>query len=219
MYKYKLLIFDWDGTLLDSAAFIVHSMQQAATDLNIAVPTTELIRNGIGVPFSAQMDRLFPDVDATTYKAIIDRYRHYVLTSKQLPELFPGVVAMLKQLHQAGYLLAVATSKSRQGLNAEIKRHQLEGLFAATRTGDEAHSKPHPQMLMDILAELDIDPQAALMVGDTEYDLQMALNAGVKSVGVSHGVHTEEQLLKFKPLVVLDDVCKLPEWLNASRVD
>lgn len=218
MKTYQLLVFDWDGTLMDSAHRIVTCMQLAASDRGHAVPTTEAVRNIIGLGLQEAVALLFPGLTEESREGVIDAYRDHWL-GRGIPEssLFPGAETVLRQFTQAGYLLAVATGKSRRGLDRVLADTGLGSLFHVTRCADEAYSKPHPQMLQDILTDLDTSPSRALVIGDTEYDMQMAGNASVDAVGVVHGVHSSDRLLAHGALTVFNHLEELPLWLDTNQ--
>jgi phosphoglycolate phosphatase len=219
MKAYDLIVFDWDGTLMDSEVRIVTCMQRAARDTDNPVPAVAEVREIIGLSMPRAVQQLFPGVDDAGVEAVIDAYRTHWLGG-QIPEsaLFPGALALLQGLAADNYLLAVATGKSRRGLDKVLTESGLADLFHATRCADEAFSKPHPQMLQDILVDLDTAPQRALVVGDTEYDIQMAVNAGVEALGVSHGAHTEQRLIDNGALTVLKELAELPVWLSDKQI-
>jgi phosphoglycolate phosphatase len=212
---YQLIVFDWDGTLMDSAGRIVSCMQRAACDLAIQVPEAGMVREIIGLGLAEAMARLFPELALADQDRLIDAYRGHWLGS-ELPAspLFPGAADLVEGLHRRGLRLAVATGKSRRGLDASLAETGLAPWFPITRCADETFSKPHPQMLLEILTDWDTHPSAALVVGDTEYDMQMAANAGVAAVGVAHGVHAAERLLAHGALQCFDDLTQLARWLE-----
>lgn len=212
---YRLIVFDWDGTLMDSIATIVACAVDAATDVGAADPgTAGRIREAIGLGLDHTARHVVPESKAHLREAWVERYRHHWLNGyRDRPLLFPGVDQMLAELAGAGYWLAVATGKSRSGLDRDLAGTGQAHRFLATRTVSEALSKPHPQMLEDILAELGVSRRQALMVGDTTFDLDMANNAGVASVGVLTGSHDRHQLLASAPLVCLPAATELPAWL------
>ncbi len=218
MKTYELLVFDWDGTLMDSAHRIVTCMQLAASDSGHEVPATEAVRNIIGLGLQEAVELLFPGLSEQTRTGLIDAYRdHWLGTGIPDSTLFPGAETVLQQFAEAGYLLAVATGKSRHGLDRVLADTGLGPLFHMTRCADEAHSKPHPQMLQDILTDLDTSPSEALVIGDTEYDMQMAGSAGVDAVGVVHGVHSSDRLRAHGALTVLNHLEELPKWLHTNN--
>ena len=214
--SYELLVFDWDGTLMDSRMEIVTCFQSAARDLNLRHPTLEDISNVIGIGMKEAVSELFPELTTDVAVAeLVERYRYYYFHPEKVPsELFTGVHDMLLALEKSGYLLAVATSKGRRGLDVALDRSGLREVFHFTRCIDEALSKPHPQMLLDILDFTGIDADKALMIGDTEYDLQMARNARVHGVGVCCGAHARERLLACEPVACLNETRELHNWLN-----
>ncbi len=215
----ELIVFDWDGTLMDSEARIVACLQQAARDLGHEVPPPERAREVIGLGLHQAVARLFPEADEGEVRRLSDAYRRHFLGDELVrSELFPGARELLEELAGAGYLLAVATGKSRRGLEREFEHTGLGGLFHVTRCADETFSKPHPQMLLEILDYTGQEPDTALVVGDTEFDMQMAANAGVPAVGVAHGVHPPERLREAGALAVLDGLGELEVWLRAPGV-
>jgi phosphoglycolate phosphatase len=215
---YRLLVFDWDGTLMDSIGTIVACTQHTIQDLELGELPVERIRNTIGLGLRETVEALSPGCNEEQYGRILARYReHWFATYRDLPLLFDGVRELLESLAAQQYLLAVATGKSRRGLDYVLEQTGLGSLFQATRTADEAFSKPHPQMLFDVFADLGVAPGEALMVGDTTYDLEMANNAGAAGVGVCSGSHLREELLRFAPLACLDSVVELAPWLANGR--
>ncbi len=213
--RFKLLVFDWDGTLMDSEARIVACVQAAARDLGLEVPTAGSSRNIIGLGLNEAVRTLFPGSDDVQVGRVVERYRYHFLVANKTPSaLFPGAADVLNQLVEDDFLLAVATGKGRQGLDLVLKSTGLGPLFHTTRCADETFSKPHPQMLLQILEESGVEAGETLMIGDTEYDLQMAKNARVKSLAVSYGVHSRERLMQFEPLGCLDAINELTDWLE-----
>ncbi len=211
---YKLIVFDWDGTLMDSEDKIVASASAALSDLSLPPVPRDRIRNIIGLGLREAVETLLPGRSDSFYRQYIDRYRFHFLEADSTPmPLFEGVVESLNSLRDQGYLLAVATGKSRRGLDRVLDETGLGHLFEATRCADEAPSKPHPGMLEELMDELRVPPATTLMVGDTEYDLQMARNAGTAAVAVCYGVHERHRLLEFAPLACLDAIDELENWL------
>ncbi len=218
MNRFKALIFDWDGTLMDSPGRITHCFQLAAREVGLGELPASRIRPYIGLGLWEAVTRMVPEADHDTLRALIERYRHHDGGDHiPRPSLFEGVQAMLVALEAEGYLLGVATSKSRQGLDRVLAATGLAGRFHVSRTADEARSKPHPEMLLDVLDRLGVAPDEALMIGDSSYDLEMAANAGVPSVGVRCGVHDEARLSACRPLAILDRSTDLPRWLESER--
>ncbi len=213
--RFRLLTFDWDGTLMDSAGRIVSSMEAAVRDAGLPPLGEARIREIIGLGLEEAVARLFPGLDRETLEGVMARYRHHYLVADATPEvLFPGVRETLEALKGEGYLLAVATGKSRRGLERSLRATGLEGFFHATRCAGEAPSKPHPGMLLDIMAALGVSPSRTLMVGDTEYDLQMARAAGAQALGVCYGAHPPARLWAQRPLGCLEGIAELPAWLK-----
>ncbi len=214
---FHLLVFDWDGTLMDSVGSIVECTRATIRELALGEPVEATIRGTVGLGLRETIDRLVPGCDDALYPRVLDCYRrHWLETYRDLPVLFAGVREMLAELHAAGYLLAVATGKTRRGLDHVLEQTALGGLFHATRTADEALSKPHPQMLLDILDDLGVLPASALMVGDSIWDLQMASNAGSAAVAVLTGAHSRDELAAQRPTVCLPTVADLPAWLAGA---
>jgi phosphoglycolate phosphatase len=211
---FDLVVFDWDGTLMDSQARIVACIQAAFQDAGRTPPSREAASDIIGLGLDDAMARLWPGSDAHQRAVVAGHYRrHFLVTNETPSELFPGARAMLERLAAEGYLLAVATGKSRVGLDRSLGETGLRDLFHATRCADETFSKPHPQMLLELMDELGVSAHRTLMVGDTEYDLQMAANARAQALAVCHGVHDAERLLSLGPLGCLESLAEIPDWL------
>lgn len=215
---FELVVFDWDGTLMDSEAHIVVSMQRALADLAMPDLSRESIRDIIGLGLREAMEKLLPAQTDADYQALTDRYRYHFLADDPC-QPFPGAEAVLQGLNEAGYLLAVATGKGRPGLERVLQSTGFSQYFVETRCADETRSKPHPQMLQEIMDVLATAPHKTLMVGDTEYDLQMANAAQTAALGVDYGVHARERLLACNPLACLSSIQDLPAWLADYRVD
>lgn len=214
--RFDLLVFDWDGTLMDSAAHIVHCAQQAFAALSLPVPDDEAVRDIIGLGLREALQTLAPGLDDHTYDAIREAYRSRFLGAPpDVSPLFPGAHATLEALRAEGYRLAVATGKSRAGLERELARTGLAPLFSATRCADETASKPDPRMLHELLAETGAGAPAAVMIGDTEYDLLMARAAGAASIAACYGVHACERLHRHGPLASVQRLSDLPAVLQA----
>lgn len=216
-HDYKLLVFDWDGTLMDSEARIVESFEAAIGDVGLPPRPRSDLRGIIGLGMPEALNHLFPD-EASAHAALVERYRHHFLVASPTPTpLFEGVRPMLAALEAAGYFLAVATGKARRGLDRVLGETGLDGLFHFTRCADECRSKPHPQMLLEIMERTGVEPEQTLMIGDTEFDLLMARNAGAHALGVTYGVHEPARLLACGPLGCVDSVPALHEWLLGGR--
>lgn len=213
---FDLIVFDWDGTLLDSAAAIVQAIQNAARDLALPTPSDAEARHVIGLGLGDALRHAVPSLTPERYGEMVERYRHHYLSGDHELDLFAGVPALLADLSAAEYLLAVATGKSRLGLNRALQHSGLGPLFHATRCADECFSKPHPQMLEELLDELGVAPARALMIGDTTHDLQMAINAGVPAIGVAYGAHPVAQLDALSPLAVVHSIEELAAWLRQN---
>lgn len=211
--NFDLIAFDWDGTLYDSTQIIVRCIQAAVKDVGGTVPTDEAAGYVIGLGLVQALAHAAPDVPQDKYPLLGERYRyHYQLHAQDL-SLFAGVLPLLVALKARGYLLAVATGKSRHGLDEVLQTVQLKGVFDASRTADKTAGKPDPKMLHELMAELDTTAQRTLMVGDTTHDLQMALNAGCPSLGVSYGAHESTAFAALKPLHIAHSVQDMHDWL------
>lgn len=211
--RFDLLVFDWDGTLFDSTALIVRSIQDACRDLGIDVPSDTQAAFVIGLGLQDALQLAAPGLPQSRYPELAQRYRHHYFARQHEVLLFDGTTQMLQALKQRHHWLAVATGKSRRGLDEALNSVQLQGLFDATRTADETHSKPHPQMLLELMREFGCEPERTLMIGDTTHDLQLAANAGTPCVAVSYGAHEPEAFLEFDPLHVAHSTGELQGWL------
>ena len=211
--QFDLIAFDWDGTLYDSTQIIVRCIQAAVTDVGGQTPSNEQAAYVIGMALMPALAHAAPDVPKEKYPLLGERYRyHYALHHNDL-SLFDGVMPLLQALHERQHLLAVATGKSRKGLDEALHQVALRGIFDASRTADETAGKPDPRMLQELMAELGVTPERTLMIGDTTHDLQMANNAGCASVGVSYGAHGRSGLEDFHPRAVVHSVAELHTWL------
>ncbi|PKF61097.1 haloacid dehalogenase [Psychromonas sp. psych-6C06] len=207
--RYKVIIFDWDGTLMDSIAKIVASLKGAAIECQVCEPTTAQIRHIIGLSLDKAMATLFPEQSKQTQRLLVDAYRqkYSVLTHIETP-FYRGIKPWLLQLKAQGYLLAVATGKGRAGLDSLMDKFAVKDLFSTTYCADETASKPDPLMLTKILDDLNLNVSQALMVGDSSYDLAMANSVGMDCLAVSYGVHNKQILSQFKPIAIVDDLPK-----------
>ena len=213
--KYRLLVFDWDGTLMDSADRIVECFQSAISHTDLSPRTNDQIKHIIGLGLNEAMMALYPEADQPHWTQLADLYRLYYLDLNKTPNyLFDGVRETLEKLREENYLLALATGKSRRGLDRVLEETQIGHLFHTTRYADETCSKPDPLMLNQILEEMGISTSNALMIGDSEYDLQMARNAQVDSAAVSYGVHSCEHLLNYNPITCLHSMNDLWRFLH-----
>ena len=211
--NFDLIAFDWDGTLFDSTKIITRCIQAAVKDVGGTVPTDEAAAYVIGLGLAQALAHAAPDVPPNKYPLLGERYRyHYQLHAYDL-SLFEGVLPLLVALKARDYLLAVATGKSRLGLDDVLQTVQLKGVFDASRTADKTAGKPDPKMLHELMAELGTTAQRTLMVGDTTHDLQMAINAGCPSLGVSYGAHEHGAFAALRPLHVAHSVQDMHDWL------
>lgn len=213
--RFELLVFDWDGTLMDSAGAIVDSIQRACRDLDLRVPDEASARHIIGLGLRDALAMLLPELHESGYGGLVERYRHYYLSRDQAIPLFEGAQEAVRMLNQAGFLLGVATGKSRAGLDRALAHTGLAPYFHASRCADECFSKPHPAMLQEIMDELAVEPERTLMIGDTTHDLQMAANAGVASLAAAYGAHPRENLESLGPIATVGSFTELREWLRS----
>lgn len=221
---HELLIFDWDGTLMDSAHKIVTCFQAAARDCDFPVPEAGLVEHQIGltleIAWSNILSALGERESPATLKRASDRYRDYFLEIDQTPTpLYEGVVDGIQQLEEAGYMLAIATGKARRGLDRALGETDLLKHFVTTRCADEAFSKPHPKMLLDILEYCGCEADQALMVGDTTYDMDMARNAGMDGLAVAYGVHAQIDLTPLASLGCVADFAAVLSKINHLHGD
>ena len=212
-HNYDLIVFDWDGTLMDSAGAIVASIQCACQDLGLDLPSDQACRHIIGLGLTEAIAYLLPSLPADDYPKLVDCYRHHFLGQDENIPLFEGAERIVRDLHQAGFTLGVATGKSRRGLDRVLQQTGLGVYFHATRCADECCSKPHPEMLEQLMDELGATRERTLMIGDTSHDLQMAQHACVASLAVSYGAHPRHELLMHAPLACLDQIGELEQWL------
>ncbi|GIU27019.1 HAD-IA family hydrolase [Shewanella schlegeliana] len=204
MKPYELVIFDWDGTLMDSISKIVTCMQQMAQSLSIATPSELAIRDVIGLSMEEALKTLYPTLPSVDFEPMINSYKEHYLTLNTTPSpLFDGSEELLSQLSANRYRLAVATGKGRNGLNRVLTETGLGHHFESSRCADESKSKPNPDMIHELLDELKVKPHRAIMVGDSLHDLNMANNAGIDAVGVSYGAHSESKLLLAQPKAII----------------
>ncbi len=210
---FDLIAFDWDGTLFDSTAVIVRAIQNAVADVGGVPPSDQAASHVIGLGLTQALAHAAPDVPQSLWPELGARYRHHYSQHMNDIVLFKGTKPMLERLQERGHLLAVATGKSRAGLDEALRAAQLGALFRATRTADETQGKPDPQMLLELMAQLCVTPSRTLMVGDTTHDLQLAHNAGCASVAVSFGAHEPESFAAFAPLFVAHNTAQLEQWL------
>ena len=210
MQYYKLVIFDWDGTLMDSVDRIVSSMQSAAKTVGLVIPSNDEVKQIIGLSLNVGLDKLFSAITPAQVEAMLVQYKYQYLEGDNTPTpLFDNAMTLLSTLKKNSKLLAVATGKGREGLNRVLKISDTHHLFNTTRCAGEMPSKPHPEMLHSILAELEVAPHEAVMIGDTSHDLAMAQNAGIDSIGVTFGVHNKQILQQYAPKAIVDSISEL----------
>ena len=213
--RFDLIVFDWDGTLFDSTALIVRCIQDACRDLQIDVPSDAQAAYVIGLGLQDALQIAAPGLARERYPELGLRYRHHYLARQHELSLFAGALELLQALKARHHWLAVATGKTRRGLDDVLNTSQLKGMFDGSRTADETASKPNPLMLLELMREFGTDPEATLMIGDTTHDLQLAANAGTPSVAVSYGAHEREAFEEFTPLTVAHSTAELKDWLLA----
>jgi len=211
--KYRLIVFDWDGTLIDSAGTIVQCIQDAARDMGLEVPAAERARHVIGLGLHDSLTHAVPGLAAERYREFADHYRQHFLARQDAMLLFPGVKALLEELKK-DRLLAIATGKSRRGLDRALDAEDLRRFFSDSRCADETTPKPHPAMLLELMEALQVEKRNTLMVGDTTHDLEMARAAGVDALAVTYGAHPEDGLRACSPLGCFPSVQALGAWLK-----
>lgn len=214
--RYDLLVWDWDGTIMDSTPTIVHCIQQACRDLDFPVPEDSIASYVIGLGVHDSLRRVVPSIEPARFPELVDRFRHHYLAKDHELNLFVGMRELLEDLKSKGFLLGVATGKPRRGLNRSLDFHDLKHVFHDTRTADESFSKPHPGMLLDLSDSLQVPLRKMLMIGDTTHDLEMAQSAGVDGIAVTYGAHPADTLRSAKSLACLDNVEQLAGWLQAN---
>lgn len=212
--RFELLVFDWDGTLMDSAAEIVLAMQRAIQDLGLPERSADRMRELIGLGLDDVLRRLFPEMQTQKVRALLTAYRRRYTAPGGQSRPFPGVAETLSVLSETGYELAIATGKSRRGLDRNLSETGLGPFFRHSRCADESSPKPAPDMLEHLLLRSATEPERAVMIGDTEYDMAMAAAAGVTAIGVACGVHDSIRLREAGAVAVLEDVRALPAWLE-----
>jgi phosphoglycolate phosphatase len=214
--RFDLIVFDWDGTLADSTSIIANALQEACRDLGQSVPDSVSARFVIGLGLADALAHVAPDLPIERHPELSARYRHHYLARDPEIPLFAGARELLDQLALAGYLLAVATGKTRVGLDRALRANDLHARFHATRCADEGRPKPHPEMLLNLIARLDVLPARTLMIGDTTHDLELARAAGAAAVAVAYGAHETDGLAASAPLAIVHSVAELHRWLEAN---
>jgi phosphoglycolate phosphatase len=211
--QFDLIVFDWDGTLFDSTALIVSCIQAACVDLGLPRPSDSVAAYVIGMGLHEALAHAVPELPRDRVPEMALRYRHHYFAKQHEVTLFPGSLDLLAQLKARNHWLAIATGKSRHGLDEALTSVQLKDVFDATRTADETASKPHPQMLLELMREFGVEPERTLMIGDTTHDLQLAANAGTASVAVSYGAHEPEAFGPFDTRFIAHSMNDLSAWL------
>lgn len=214
MTRYAAVLFDWDGTVMDSTYSIASSIQLASADLELPVPSIQQASWVIGLSLESALYRAVPDLTAEQMPLFLERYRYHFMQRDPHIKLFDGILPFMGELRGRQIALGVATGKSRQGLIGAAAG-QSQHFFDATRCADETRSKPDPEMLHQLLAELMLEPEQVLMVGDTVHDIHMAANAGMDSVAVTYGAHDPQTLAKAEPTVMVDNVAQMRDWVLA----
>ncbi len=212
--RYELIVWDWDGTIIDSAPTIVRCIQQACRDLDFPVPEDSIASYVIGLGVHDSLRRVVPSIHPARFPELVERFRYHYLAKDHELHLFAGIRELLQDLKSKGFLLGVATGKPRRGLNRSLDYHQLNHVFHDTRTADESFSKPHPGMLLDLSDSLQVPVRKMLMIGDTTHDLEMAQSAGVHGIAVTYGAHPADALRCANSLACLDNVGQLAAWLE-----
>ncbi len=219
MSQYQLIVFDWDGTLMDSTGHIVNCMQQAITRLELPPLADHTISHIIGLGLNEAVQTLYPDGNATVWSSLAQCYRETWLSNPEDTPLFDNARELLTELAEQDIFLGVATGKSRRGLDKVLRATGLEDRFIATRCADECHSKPHPQMIMELMDYVGVNGRDAIMIGDTEFDLLMARSAGAHSLGITHGAHDENKLKACGPKAILHDLYQVQNWLRRDAAE
>jgi phosphoglycolate phosphatase len=214
--RYDLIVFDWDGTLADSTTIIARSIRDALRDMGEAVPDEDAARYVIGLGLADALRTVAPALPPERHSELVVHYRNRYLAAEDDISLFDGAAQLLDDLERFGYYLAVATGKSRRGLDRVLERNGLTARFHATRCADEGHPKPHPDMLLHLMDRLGVAPEATLMIGDTTHDLMLARNAGVSAVAVTYGAHAHEPLASLAPLATVHSMIELAQWLREN---
>jgi phosphoglycolate phosphatase len=216
MKQFDLIVFDWDGTLVDSTGHIAKSIQNSYADNALPVPDDSAAKHVIGLGLVDTFNYLSPNLSKTQHAGIVDRYRHHFLNLDKTIYPFKNVLKGLEELAERGYFLAVATGKSREGLDRALEKVDFGHFFSATRCGDEGFPKPNPDMLNHIMDDLGVIPERTLMIGDTTHDLNLAANAGAKSLAVTCGAHEIDQLMAVESLAYLQSFDEVIEWLKKN---
>ena len=211
--RYALLVFDWDGTIINSAGAIAECIRLAAADVGLPVPTREQASHVIGLGLHDALRHAVPDLKPERVPEFVERYREHFRASEHTMDLFAGMRELLESL-QSERILGIATGKSRRGLDRSLEATGLKPYFRASRCADETHPKPHPAMLLELMDELGVAAEGALMIGDTSHDLEMARAAGVDALAVTYGAHAEDNLRSCQPRACVASVAELSRWLS-----
>lgn len=214
--RFRFIVFDWDGTLADSTTLIADSLRCACRDLGLPVPSELDARFVIGLGLTDALRHVAPTLGRERYPDLAARYRHHYLAQDDRIELYDGVREMLAELEASGYVLGVATGKSRAGLDRALAQQRIANHFAATRCADEGFPKPHPEMLLHLMEAVGAAPHETLMIGDTTHDLELARNAGASALAVAYGAHAPDGLERMAPLATVHSIRELREWLSAN---
>ena len=213
--RYSLLVFDWDGTIIDSATTIAQCIQLAAADLQLEVPTHEQASHVIGLGLQDALRYAVPQLRPEQMSEFVARYRYHFLMREDLMDLFEGMRELIEGMSKVR-TLAIATGKSRRGLDRALDATGLKPYFQSSRCADETHPKPHPAMLLELMDEFEAKPESTLMIGDTSHDLEMARAAGVDALAVTYGAHAAASLRACGPKVCVASVTELRTWLSAN---
>jgi phosphoglycolate phosphatase len=213
--KYGLIVFDWDGTIIDSPAAIVQCIQEAAREMGLRIPASEQASHVIGLGLADSLRQAVPDLPAHRYAEFVSLYRRHFLAREDAMPVFAGMKGLLMELKEKR-TLAIATGKSRRGLDRALEATGLRPFFASSRCADETHPKPHPAMLLELMEELETEKENTLMIGDTSHDLEMARAASVDAVAVTYGAHPAPGLLACGPRGCVSSVEELKSWLTRN---
>ena len=214
--RFRLLAFDWDGTLADSTSLIAVALQQTCREMGLPVPDDTAAKHVIGLSYQDSIRYLAPTLEHEHHEHFRERFGANYLTGDASIPLFDGVHEMLAELDARGFMLGIATGKSRRGLTRVLAQHAIAHRFGVSRCADEGFSKPHPDMLLTLMDQAGVEPETTLMIGDTTHDLQLARNAGVASVAVSYGAHPLEGLAEMQPLATVHSIAELRAWLATN---
>jgi phosphoglycolate phosphatase len=214
--RFRLIVFDWDGTLVDSTSIIARALQAACRDVGEPMPADARATYVIGLGLADALAHVAPALPVERHAELADRYRSRYLGAEGDIPLFDGAAELLADLVGSGFLLAVATGKTRKGLDRALAQHGVGHLFAATRCSDEDAPKPNPEMLLHLMQRLGVTPDETLMVGDTTHDLELAARAGVQAVAVAYGAHAAEEFAEFEPLATVNSLPELARWLRIN---